>query len=410
MQNIIKSMLEELDAMLSGHFIPYYKVSLGLAAIVSLVFSIVLSHGAVFEGKIAVIDLDGSHYSTELISKVNTSPYIEVTEVIRSPVNPITLVSHDRNLGVLYIPKGLEKSLKKGDQTVRLGYFADDTNDAQNAKVLQSLNEYIPELGAELSVGKVAALGLGKEGIEATLSPMQLKTRYMFNPASSSTISTIIYFVYFFSSLTYGLTSLMIIGRLKVTGMWEQTIERGLLPLLAKTIPYALFFTTALTLITAILVIFGQLRFDGNYFAFVPSIFMTGLAFGWLGLLLSWKTNNPGEGAGRMIFLVPPGFIMGGSTMAVGIMPIWTYYVSHAFPLVWLFKFFRDFAMRGRSLIDMLATYGAFIIYLTIIAFVVMIFVERAKKRLMHHNLLVILVSSVLSIIKKTIQYLARKK
>ncbi|MCO6546760.1 MAG: ABC transporter permease [Gilliamella sp.] len=380
MQNIIKSMLEELDAMLSGHFIPYYKVSLGLAAIVSLVFSIVLSHGAVFEGKIAVIDLDGSHYSTELISKVNTSPYIEVTEVIRSPVNPITLVSHDRNLGVLYIPKGLEKSLKKGDQTVRLGYFADDTNDAQNAKVLQSLNEYIPELGAELSVGKVAALGLGKEGIEATLSPMQLKTRYMFNPASSSTISTIIYFVYFFSSLTYGLTSLMIIGRLKVTGMWEQTIERGLLPLLAKTIPYALFFTTALTLITAILVIFGQLRFDGNYFAFVPSIFMTGLAFGWLGFLLSWNTNNPGEGAGRMIFLVPPGFIMGGSTMAVGIMPIWTYYVSHAFPLVWLFKFFRDFAMRGRSLIDMLATYGAFIIYLTIIAFVVMIFVERAKK------------------------------
>ncbi|OCG35889.1 multidrug ABC transporter permease [Gilliamella sp. Gris1-4] len=380
MQNIIKSMLEELDAMLSGHFIPYYKVSLGLAAIVSLVFSIVLSHGAVFEGKIAVIDLDGSHYSTELISKVNTSPYIEVTEVIRSPVNPITLVSHDRNLGVLYIPKGLEKSLKKGDQTVRLGYFADDTNDAQNAKVLQSLNEYIPELGAELSVGKVAALGLGKEGIEATLSPMQLKTRYMFNPASSSTISTIIYFVYFFSSLTYGLTSLMIIGRLKVTGMWEQTIERGFLPLLAKTIPYALFFTTALTLITAILVIFGQLRFDGNYFAFVPSIFMTGLAFGWLGLLLSWKTNNPGEGAGKMIFLVPPGFIMGGSTMAVGIMPIWTYYVSHAFPLVWLFKFFRDFAMRGRSLIDMLATYGAFIIYLTIIAFIVMMFVERAKK------------------------------
>lgn len=387
MQNIIKSMLEELDAMLSGHFIPYYKVSLGLVAIVSLVFSIVLSHGAVFEGKIAVIDLDGSNYSTELISKVNTSPYIEVTEVIRSPVNPITLVSHDRNLGVLYIPKGLEKSLKKGDQTVRLGYFADDTNDAQNAKVLQSLNEYIPELGAELSVGKVAALGLGKEGIEAILSPMQLKTRYMFNPASSSTISTIIYFVYFFSSLTYGLTSLMIVGRLKVTGIWQTAIERGFVSLLARTIPYALFYTTALTLITAVLAIFGQLRFDGNYFAFLPSVFMTGLAFGWLGFLLSWKTNNPGEGASKMIFLVPPGFIMGGSTMAVGIMPIWTYYISHAFPLVWLFRFFRDFAMRGRSLIDMLATYGAFIIYLTVIAFVVMLFVDRAKKQLMYNNI-----------------------
>ncbi|WP_294615866.1 ABC transporter permease [uncultured Gilliamella sp.] len=380
MQNIIKSILEELDAMLSGHFIPYYKVSIGLAAIIALIFSIVLSHGAVFEGKIAVIDLDGSKYSTELISKINTSPYIEVSEVIRSPVNPIPLVSHDRNLGVLYIPKGLEKSLKKGDQTVRLGYFADDTNDAQNAKVLQNLNEYIPELGAEISVNKVAALGLGRDSTEAVLSPMQLKTRYMFNPASASTISTIIYFVYFFSSLTYGLTSLMIIGRLKITGMWNTVLERGPLALLARTIPYALFYTTALTLITALLVTFGQLRFDGNYFAYLPSVFMTGLAFGWLGFLLSWNTKNPGEGASRMIFLVPPGFIMGGSTMAVGIMPIWTYYVSHAFPLVWLFRFFRDFAMRGRSLIDMLATYGAFIIYLTIIAFVVMMFVTHKKK------------------------------
>lgn len=380
MQNIIKSIQEELDAMLSGHFIPYYKVAIGLAAIVALIFSIVLSHGSVFEGKIAVIDLDGSNYSTELISKINTSSYIEVSEVIRSPVNPITLVSHDRNLGVLYIPKGLEKSLKRGDQTVRLGYFSDDTNEAQNAKVLQNLNEYIPELGAELSVGKVSSLGFGREGTEATLSPMQLKSRNLFNPASSSTISTIIYFVYFFSSLTYGLTSLMIIGRLKITGLWNTVLERGFVALLARTIPYALFYTTGLTLITAVLVLFGQLRFDGNYFVFVPSIFMTGLAFGWLGFLLSWKTNNPGEGASKMIFLVPPGFIMGGSTMAVGIMPIWAYYVSHAFPLVWLFRFFRDIAMRGRSLIDMMSTYGMFIIYLTVIAFVVMIVFNQVKK------------------------------
>ena len=118
---------------------------------------------------------------------------------------------------------------------------------------------------------------------------------------------------------------------------------------------------------------------SGNYFVFVPSIFMTGLAFGWLGFLLSWNTHHPGEGASRMIFLVPPGFIMGGSTMAVGIMPIWTFYASHAFPLVWLFRFFRDIGIRGRSFVDMLSTYGIFIIYLTVIAFIVMLFVNRIK-------------------------------
>lgn len=86
----------------------------------------------------------------------------------------------------------------------------------------------------------------------------------------------------------------------------------------------------------------GQLRFDGNYFIYLPSIFMTGLAFTWLAFILSWKTSNPGEGAGKMVFLVPPGFIMCGSTMAVGILPIWAYYASYELPLVWQYRFYRD--------------------------------------------------------------------
>ncbi len=381
MQNVVKSIADELDVMISGHFVPYHKAALMIAAVVALIFSLVLTHGAVFEGKVAVIDLDSTSYSTELISKINTSPYIKITEVLHTPVDPAVLVSHDRNLGVLYIPKGLEKSIKKGDKTMRLGYFADTTNEAQNAKISQSLNEYVPELGIEFSVGRVSALGLGHEATEAVLSPMQLKTRNMFNPTSAATNSTIIYFVYFFSSLTYGLTSLMIIGRLKSTGQWGVVLERGPLALMSRMVPYALFYATALTLLSMVMVLFGQLRFDGNYFAYLPSLFMTGLAFGWLAFILSWKTQNPGQGASKMVYLVPPGFIMGGSTMAVGLLPVWAYHISYAFPLVWQFRFLRDFAMRGRALFDMLPTYGAYLIYLTIIAFFITLLYYRAQKR-----------------------------
>ncbi|WP_392559558.1 ABC transporter permease [Orbus mooreae] len=383
MQNIINSMIEELQAMMSGHFVPYHKAAIMVAAVVALIFSLIFRHGIVFEGKVSVIDLDGSHYSTELISKINTSPYIAISEVIRSPVDPTVLVSHDRNIGVLYIPKGLEKSLKKGDNSINLGYFADYSNEAQNAKVIQTLHEIVPELGAEISVNRVATLGLGNEETEAVLSPMKLTSRSLFNPTSSSTISTSIYFVYFFSSLTYGLTTLMIIGRLKVTGVWQITLERGCLALMSRIIPYTFFYTSAITFITAIFVFFGQLKFDGNYFAYVPSLFMTGLAFGWLALLLSWTTQNPGQGAGKMVFLVPPGFICGGATMAVGFLPIWAYYLSYAFPLVWQYRFYRDFALKGQTLVDMLATYGAYIIYLTVIALVLKLLCERASKNIM---------------------------
>ncbi|MBW5817494.1 ABC transporter permease [Yersinia kristensenii] len=383
MQNIVKSMTDEIGAMMSGHVMPYHKVAIVVAAVIALLFSLVFSHSTVFEGKIAVIDLDASHYSTELIQKINTSPYIEVTQVVHSPINPEILTSHDRNIGVFYIPKGLEKSLKTGDSAVRLGYFADYSNSAQNAEVLQNLHEYIPELGAEIGAARISALGLGDTQLEAALSPMLLKSRNLFNPTSTATNSTSIAFVYFFSSLFYGLPTLMVIGRLKVTGAWSNAVfNRGPLALMCRMVPYAFFYTTGITIVSALLVIFGQLRFEGNYFAYLPTIFMTGLAFGWLALILSWKTQNPGEGASLMTFLVPPGFIMGGATMAVGFMPLWAYYLSYAFPLVWQYRFYRDFAMRGQTMAEMLPTYGAYLIFLTIIAFVVVLLYYRTQKQI----------------------------
>lgn len=380
MNNIINAMVEELQAMTSGKFIPYYKAAMTIAVVISLIFSVILRHSVVYSGKVAVIDLDSSHYSTELITKINTSPYIEITEVVHSPVDPITLTAHDLNIGVLYIPKGLERSLHIGDQSVNLGYFADYSNASQNSQILQILHEIIPELGAEVSINRVSALQLGNEGTQAALSPMQLKSRNLYNPTNSATISTSIYFVYFFSSLTYGLTALMIIGRLRVTGSWQRVLEQGPLALMCRIIPYAFFYTTAITFVTAMLVFFGQLKFDGNYFMYLPSIFMTALAFGWLAFILSWGSKNPGEGAGRMIFLVPPGFIMGGATMAVGILPFWAYQLSYLFPLVWQFRFYRDFAMRGVTSLNMLSTYGAYLIYLTIIAFILTMFFYLSKK------------------------------
>lgn len=381
MQNIVKSMLEEIYAMISKHFMPYHRAALLVASIVAILFSLIFSHATVFEGRIAIIDLDASHYSAELIHKINSSPYIEVTEVVRSPVNPVILTAHDRNIGVLYIPKGLEKSLKTGNKTVRLGYFADTSNSAQNAETMQNLNELIPELGAEIGAARISAFIPGTEKVEATLSPMQLKNRHLFNPTNTATNATTIAFVYFFSSLTYGLTTLMIIGRLKITGAWERSVlTRGPFSLLSRIVPYAFFYTTGITVISALLIIFGQLRFDGNYLTYVPSIFMTALAFGWLAMILSWNSANPGDGASKMVFLVPPGFIMGGATMAVGYLPLWAFYLSHLFPLVWQYRFFRDFAMRGQSTVSMLPTYGAYLIYLTIIALVVTGLFYRAKK------------------------------
>ena len=158
MNKIIASIDEEFQAMLSGRFIPYHIAAFMMAIMITLIVSVCSRHGEVFEGKIAVVDLDSSQLSTTLIEKLNTSAYVEITEVYPSPVSVRDLTAHDKNIGVLYFPKGLEKELKRLDRTFNIGYFADYSNLGQNGQAIANLSEMIATLGAENSATEVAAL------------------------------------------------------------------------------------------------------------------------------------------------------------------------------------------------------------------------------------------------------------
>lgn len=369
MSGIMQSIVSEIEALRSGRFIPYHKLALMASILTMVLFGAIFSHGSVFEGTINVIDLDHSRYSQDLIDSYNSSAYIKVNQVYHYPVNPETLTWHDHSLGVLYIPRDTEKNVKAGKKAVNLGYFADYTNEAQNAEVIETLNEI---------TGIYAAQASGAEE-----NPISMKIRRLFNPTFASTNATIISFIYFFSSLYLGLTTLMITGRLRVTQQWDNVVLRQTpIELIARLIPYALIYTTAISISTALLFFFGQLRFAGFYLAYLPSLFMTGMCFGMLAILYTWSSPDPGHGASLMIFLVPPGFILGGATMAVGVVPHWTYVLSHMFPLVWQYRFWRDFAMRGTELISMCELYGMYLLYITVLGLLITLrfYREQYKK------------------------------
>lgn len=371
MKQCIASIIEELGAMFSGKFVPYHKTALFVAALTALIFTVVFGHALVLEAPVAVIDLDGSATSARMIEKVNSSRFIDVRVVVRTPTDPVKLTAHDSAVGVLVIPKGLEESLVRGHQSVRVGYFADYSNSAQNAEVLSELSAFMPEFGAQFAAGRLAAMGVSGN-YEATLSALTLSSRELFNPTLQASDSTVIGFVIFFPSLYLGLTSLMIVGRLKVTGMWHKVVmQRSALALIARVVPYALFYTTGIVLMISLLTVFGGMRFAGSPWLYMTLLFFTGMAFGMLAIVLSWGTTNPGGGAALMIFLVPPGFIMGGATMATGYLPQWAYQLSYSWPLVWQFSFYRDLAQRGETLLGMLDVIGKFGLYLTVIAMIV---------------------------------------
>lgn len=163
--------------MVSGHFVPYQKLGVLVAVITSFVFSIILSHDVVFEAPVAVVDLDGSRWSADLIKKLDASAYISVREVTHSPAEARELTKHDRVQAVFVIPKDAQAELARGSRSVRLGAMLDDSNSAQNGELLGQVNEIVAELGAEIAVsrsGGVSSLGKNRPETEAMLSPLRI--------------------------------------------------------------------------------------------------------------------------------------------------------------------------------------------------------------------------------------------
>lgn len=368
LKEIRQSMASEWAAMMSGHFVPYQKLAILVALITSFAFSIALSHDVVLEAPVAVVDLDQSRWSAELVEKLNASPNLSVKAVVHSPSDPRAMTRGDRFVGVVYIPKGAEARMLRGDRTLTIGYFADDNNTAQNGEVYSVLNEIAAELGAEQAVSRadgVSSLGKNTNETGAMMSPLRVGFRYLTNPTGQAATATVVSFLLFFSMMYHGLVSLMLVGRLRVTRSWDAEVLTGsVFGFLARAVPYAFIFTSVVTVALAVMILLGQLRFAGNILLFIPALFLCALGNTWLAYLLSWGTTNPGQGAGRMIFLVPSGFILGGATMATGFMHGWVHDISFGIPLVWLFNFWRDQGLRGIDGQATLPLFGGAILWL----------------------------------------------
>ena len=380
---MIKSMLEELNAFVGGETAPYHKISLIVSLAVTIVFSIVFINPQIFEGRVAVIDLDNSITSTRLIEKIDSSTYIQVTTVTHSSVDPREYLTHDKNLGVLYIPKDYEKKLLKGDTSQNLGYFSDNTNFSQNSKILASLQEIVQATVVGQSIGTVSSIGMSSAEAQAIVSPVRVITRYLFNSTSSYTNSIFAGFIFFFPAIYLSIALLMLVGRLHVQNKWKATIcDRSLVALYSRLIPYSLLFTATVIFSVGVLSTFNDLRFSGNIFLFSCIAFCTAMCVGLLSMILTWNLKNPSGGVIFMIFVVPPGFIFGGVTIATAILPHYVKTISYAFPLTWLFRFYRDIALRGETLIEILPSLGYFLIYIMSLASIVALRFYRERNKL----------------------------
>lgn len=135
----MNSLKHEIAFLFSGMGMPYEKVAMLVAVVCAVLFTVLLGNNFIKEAPVAVIDLDNSKYSHELIQEMDASPYIDINTVFHSAVNPKVLFYRDHFAAVVYFPKDLEKN-RYSDAAGQIGVFYDNTSIAQNADIMEALN------------------------------------------------------------------------------------------------------------------------------------------------------------------------------------------------------------------------------------------------------------------------------
>ena len=380
------SLKDELVYFFSGKGMPYAKISIIVAVTVALLFSTIVSETYIKKGKVAIIDLDNSAFSREFIEKINATHYMKVEAVFNIPADPKKLLYQDRYLAVIYLPVDFEKN-RYSDSANNIGVFYDNTNVGQSAGIRTGLSALVAMENHEIGSPRIEELGLSSDQSTAAMNNISLKERLMFNPTGSLVHTIAMSILFFFTAMFFAFATLGMIARLRLEGKWNELLMTGTpFDLMLRLTPYCLCLTVSIILGLSVLTTIGNLTFAGNFVFLLLSLLLNAVSLGFMSLLVGWGAGHPASAGSRMIFFVPAGFILGGATIPLGVVPSWLLAVSNVFPLVWTNRLLRDIILRGASFMDIAREFGGFMIYIGILAVLLCFRFYRERQALLIHN------------------------
>ena len=364
----VNSFKDEVKFLFSGKGMPYEKVCLTVAVIVTVLLSVLMGQNFAKDAPVVVIDLDNSRLSREITTQIDSSEYMHVTAVVNVPSNPNEFFYRDETVAVIYFPQDFEKNFYTDSETP-LGIFYDNTNTAQTADVQEAMNELVAINNAMKNSSSTGGL--------------TLNTRKLFNPAGSTSNAQTQGFLFFFGSMFFVFATIGMVPRLRLTKQIDKTLLDGTpWDLIGRILPYSACMVISFFFGMAILRVWGDLVFSGRLIDFLLIQIVFAVMLGMMSVLIGWTAANPGIASSRMILFIPGGFILGGVTSPLSHLAPWVVAISHIFPLTWEFHFTRDIIQRGATLSQISSEIGAFFIYVAIVAILLSLKFNAAQKDL----------------------------
>lgn len=139
-------------------------------------------HEVVRDMPIAVIDLDGSTLSRELIRRIDAADTVSIGAYAPDMTAARDLFLKRDVFGIVVVPLHFERDLISG-RSAPVAAYSDGGYFLLNSVMQSALSNATRSLGAEVQVGRLTATGLDQSSALAVVEPLRITAVPLFNPA-----------------------------------------------------------------------------------------------------------------------------------------------------------------------------------------------------------------------------------
>jgi ABC-2 type transport system permease protein len=307
---------------------------------------------------IAIVDHDHSQYSQEMISKINSSGYFQLTGYSASFKEAYNLVEKDKADIVLEIPEGFEKNIIR-----------------ENAQKIF--------VAANAINGTKAGLGGAYLASIITEFNSQLRTEWIqperFSPAPTVTVSASNWynpFMDFHLFIVPGILVTLLTGigiiqaalglvKEKEIGTIEQinvTPIKKYQFILGKLIPYVVMGFVVLSVGLLVSWLFYGIIPVGSFALLYGSALVYLFSLLGMGLLISTYCNTQQEAMSISLFFLMIFNLMSGLFTSLDSMPEWAKFLAHLFPVSHFIEAMRMIVLKGSTFSDVAGHLGALVL------------------------------------------------
>jgi ABC-2 type transport system permease protein len=343
---------DEWRHITSGKFI---LLMLIVPILVAAAFGYIFQNGVMQDAPLAVVDLDHSTYSRQLIDKLNASQYVEVVDVFDNYAESDMLLYNEKYSGVLYLPSGTEASYAQG-KAINLGLYLDMTMPTGASTARSGVSEVV---GTE-------------NAAKGATSVLVVEQRTLYNPTSQTIMSSIMLFINVIMLAFLALNTLSVVPRLrqeeKLAGELKNPVG-----ILLRAIPYAVITSVSFYMVIGIVKQVGGLRFEANIIELFVPLFLYGFSSSLMAMAIGWTARSTIHSAGRIVFIMLPSFLLSGVQVPYSLLPAPLQFINVLLPLSLHFKFLRGMGYKGGRLQYFVPELGHYLLIIALLSAILII-------------------------------------